>query len=160
MRRGIALILAAAVLGSSCGSPATGDVTVSATDFKFAPNTLRWKVGEELRITLANDGEKDHEWVVGRDVMSMPGMAETFGSQFFEGVDVRFEQDGQAVDPMMVWMTGMGPNERAVNLPAGVRPTTMIFTVPNKPGEWQMACFADNGTHYEDGMRGKVTVVP
>lgn len=161
MRRGIALILASAVVAASCGgSPATGDVTISARDFAFKPNTLQWKVGEQLRITLTNDGEKDHEWVVGRDPMSMAGMARTFGTQFFADVDMRFERDGQPVDPAMVLMTSMGANERAVNLPAGVPPTTLIFTVPNKPGEWQMACFADDGTHYDDGMRGKVTVVP
>jgi hypothetical protein len=26
-------------------------------------------------------------------------------------------------------------------------------------GEWEIACFEDDGTHYEDGMRGTLVVV-
>lgn len=161
MTRGIAIILAAAVSIVACGGGgATGDVGISSTDFAFKPNALRWKVGQQLRITLANEGQKDHEWVVGKTVMSMPGMAKTFNDQFFAGVDVTFERDGKPADPSTVWMKEMGPDERSVALPAGTSPVTVIFIVPNKPGEWEMGCFEDDGAHYDDGMKGKVTVDP
>lgn len=161
MRGSIAVMLAAVVVATACGSSAvSGDVTISGTEFAFKPNALRWKVGQQVRITLTNDGQKDHEWVVGKDPMAMTGMARTFATQFLADVDVRFERDGKPVEPKMVWMTEMGANERAIALPVGVRPTTVIFTVPNKPGEWEMACFEDDGAHYDDGMKGKVTVEP
>lgn len=38
--------------------------------------------------------------------------------------------------------------------------TIIEFTVPeDRVGEWEMACFEDDGTHYDDGMRGTLTVV-
>lgn len=38
--------------------------------------------------------------------------------------------------------------------------TVIEFTVPeDRVGEWEMGCFEDKGTHYDDGMRGKVIVV-
>jgi hypothetical protein len=34
------------------------------------------------------------------------------------------------------------------------------FTVPaDKVGEWTIACFLDNGSHFDDGMPGTLTVV-
>lgn len=42
---------------------------------------------------------------------------------------------------------------------AGSGPTIIEFTVPaDREGEWEMACFEDDGTHYEDGMRGTLVV--
>lgn len=38
--------------------------------------------------------------------------------------------------------------------------TIIEFTVPeDRVGEWEMACFEDDGTHYDDGMRGTLVVV-
>jgi hypothetical protein len=38
--------------------------------------------------------------------------------------------------------------------------TVIEFTIPeDRVGEWEMGCFEDNGTHYDDGMRGKVIIV-
>lgn len=158
MRRAFAIMLAAAVAATACAGGATGDVTISSAEFTFKPSALRWKVGQQLRITLTNDGQRPHEWVIGKGLMSMPGMAKTFNEQFFSGVDVKFERDGKPADPSTVWMTQMGPDERSVALPIGTRPIAVIFTVPDKPGEWEIGCFEDFGAHYESGMKGKVTV--
>jgi uncharacterized cupredoxin-like copper-binding protein len=36
---------------------------------------------------------------------------------------------------------------------------TVTFTVTaDQAGEWEMACFVDDGAHYEDGMKGIFTV--
>lgn len=158
MRRALIIVLATTVTVTACAGAATGDVTISSAEFSFKPNALRWKVGQQIRITLTNDGQKAHEWVIGRSPMSMPGMARTFSEQFFTGVDVKFERDGRTADPSTVWMTEMGPDERSVALPIGTPRIDVIFTVPDKPGEWEMGCFEDDGAHYDDGMKGKVTV--
>lgn len=38
--------------------------------------------------------------------------------------------------------------------------TVIEFTVPESAvGEWEFGCFQDKGSHYDDGMRGRVIVV-
>ena len=37
--------------------------------------------------------------------------------------------------------------------------TVIEFTVPDKTGEWEFACFEDEGAHYDDGMHGTLKVV-
>lgn len=42
----------------------------------------------------------------------------------------------------------------------GSEQSVIEFTVPeDRVGEWEIGCFEDDGSHYEDGMRGKLTVV-
>jgi len=44
--------------------------------------------------------------------------------------------------------------------PAGSSSSTVTFTIPaDKVGEWEMACFEDDGTHCDVGLHGTITVV-
>ncbi|MDP2730818.1 MAG: hypothetical protein Q8O55_10105 [Dehalococcoidales bacterium] len=160
----LAMLLAAA----ACQAPATtvpsGELTITEKEFEFIPNKIMLKVGQEVRITLSNMGEKDHEFMVGRDVRMEDGIPDGFMTDFFEGVEVTAERDSQSVPVMMLMEPGMTEEEMAehsfmVWLEAGSSPATIIFTVPaNKVGEWTFGCFEDDGDHWEEGMRGTLTV--
>lgn len=50
---------------AAASGPAT-EWTVSATEFAFAPGDVIVPVGEEISVTMDNDGSVEHEWVVLR----------------------------------------------------------------------------------------------
>jgi hypothetical protein len=35
---------------------------------------------------------------------------------------------------------------------------TLSFVVPDRPGRWEIGCFAQSAQHYANGMRSEVTV--
>lgn len=163
MRSAYAIVTAAALIVTACGggaAPPSGTVTITATEMAFGPNAIRLKVGQEVRITLENDGEKDHELMFGKGVMSMGGHPSSYQTWLLEGVELKFERDGKAIDAMEA-LGGEMEHDAApgmILVKKAASPVTIIFTVPDKVGEWEMGCFEDDGKHYEDGMKGKVTV--
>ncbi len=75
-RRKIVLITAVALVAialSACGGGASGgttsgsgtplNVTVTATEFKYDPNTINAAPGQTINITLKNVGSVDHTFV-------------------------------------------------------------------------------------------------
>ncbi len=38
--------------------------------------------------------------------------------------------------------------------------TIIEFIVPNKIGDWEFACFEDDGAHYEEGMHANLSIFP
>jgi plastocyanin len=48
-----------------------------------------------------------------------------------------------------------------VSIPQGGEDMTMTFTVTeDMVGEWEIGCFSDGGSHYTQGMIGKLIVNP
>ena len=75
--------LAAAVVAVACGGGAAtpgddGVLTIVQEDFKFTPNTIELKAGQKVRLVLRNDGDKDHEFMIGRNVISPEGFPNGF----------------------------------------------------------------------------------
>jgi uncharacterized cupredoxin-like copper-binding protein len=162
-----------------------GQIVVSGTDYAFSPSRVTWRVGERVTLTFENDSEgrpgKPHELMLGR----RPVLEETaFGVRpaggyevdFFEGVDVRLTHarqltmlmpgDAYVSGASMGAMPGMemagvgghgGENGFMILVEPGGT-ATISFTVPDKPGRWQLACFQQSGQHYSNGMTGSVTV--
>lgn len=168
MRRLYAILAAGAVVAAACGggggAAPSGTVTVTGSEFKFEPDTIRLKVGQEARITFRNDGEKDHELMIGKNVMAMGGHADGYETWLLKGVPVKFERDGKEIMAMEA-MGGEMEEEHGADIgmilvKPGASPVTLIFTVPDMPGEWEMGCFEDDGAHYDDGMKGKVIIEP
>lgn len=133
------------------------DFTIEMSEYKFTPDTIRVKAGQEVRILLENKGEKEHEILIGRQV------------NMEEGVPGGFESDLFDHDPSLVQASGSegfhqgSPEEIAdegyhVELEPGAT-GTLVFTIPaSKAGEWEMGCFIDDGQHYEEGMHGTLIV--
>lgn len=154
------LVLAACGRTGGAATSSSGEVTVTMTEYKFEPDTIRVKAGQEVRITLENKGEKEHEFMVGRDVGMEEGFPDGFHTDFFEGIEVEAEREGQPID-LMELMESMEMEHHGfmAALEAGDLPATLIFTVPeDKAGEWEIGCFEDEGQHYDDGMKGKLIV--
>ena len=162
MRRLYAIVAAGAVVAAACGgaAPPSGSVTIIGSEYKFAPDAVRLKVGQEVRITFRNDGEKDHEFMIGRTVMKKSGRSAGYETWLLKGTQVRFERDGKEIMAMEAMGGDMeeAPDVGMMLVKQRGSPMTVIFTVPDMPGEWEMGCFEEDGAHYDDGMKGKVTV--
>ncbi len=175
----LALILAACG-GASQGATAdaSGALNIVQEDseegMNFAPDTIVLTAGQKVRLVIENQGAKNHEFMIGRNVMyAESGAPDGFEEDFFMAIADQI--NAQPSMGAMVMMNGelmsgmdmgMGDSDMADHMgwmlmsPTGTGPSTIEFTVPeNAVGEWEMGCFEDDGTHYDDGMRGKVIVV-
>ncbi len=213
---GMLMAVALGACGPSGATPdASGELMLIQIDeeggMRFEPSDIVLTAGQRVRIVLENQGEKDHEFMVGRDVQyTDEGAPNGFAVDFFEGiedlVDVQLGDGAMLmIDDVMVSMGGMDMGDEGdmdmehadegdmdmgdesdmdmgeedmehadesgdehgmghlgwmVMDAAGSGQTVIEFTVPaDRVGEWEMACFEDDGTHFEDGMRGTITVV-
>jgi uncharacterized cupredoxin-like copper-binding protein len=99
-RQIVSLLAASALLLSACGGGGSGgatttaatspettvagmEITVTATEFVFDPDTLEVPAGVPVTITLINRGVVEHDFTIeelGIDVLAQPGetVSETF----------------------------------------------------------------------------------
>ena len=77
----------------ACGDKAVvpdsrGTIIITQGEFNFVPSNIEFRAGQKVRIVLKNGGEEDHEFMVGRTVVSPEGFPNGFKEEFFKGVDV------------------------------------------------------------------------
>lgn len=141
----IALVGLLALLATACGgSSDTGTsaeprtVTISALDtLRFDPDEVTVAVGETVRFVVTNDGEIEHEFVVGdRMVQDEHESAMSMGM----GDE---DAHGEGMDPLA--SIELAPGETAE--------ATITFDVA---GELLYACHVPG--HYQGGMVGTLTV--
>lgn len=162
-----------------------GRYTIEMTDYHFTPDTMTWRVGQRVTITLINDSEsrppKPHEFMVGRgnrtdETLLGKRYEDGYHVPFFAGVKIKLISGagltmlmaGNAsftgIAPKSVIAPGpMGPMEEMTGfMPVLGEPShlTFSFVVPNKPGQWSYGCFQQSGEHFANGMRGTITVLP
>ncbi|MDX1600508.1 MAG: hypothetical protein R3191_03225 [Anaerolineales bacterium] len=213
----VGLVLGACGPSGATPDPETGEIRIIQMDdeegMNFQPETVVLTAGERVRIILENQGSKDHEFMVGQEVVyEDSGAPNGFETDFFEGiedqVDVELGEGAMLmIDGETVAMGGMAMEEGEGDMEmegegegdhgheegeeheeeaegeehteeegegmamhmdhagwmvmdaAGSAPTIIEFTVPeDRVGEWIMGCFEDDGTHFEDGMRGTLIV--
>lgn len=219
LKLGIVCAIAMTAFVAACGpSGATpdesGEILIIQIDeaggMRFEPDDIVLTAGQTVRIVLENQGQKDHEFMIGQNVIRMAdGAPNGFEIDFFQGIEDQVmvmlgEGAMLMIDDQMVMMDDMGVEEDMamdedaamddemamdddeamdedmameekdeheedegmghmgwmVMDTAGSGQTVIEFVVPlDRVGEWEMACFEDDGTHYEDGMRGTITVV-
>ena len=154
-----------------------------------APGEVVLTVGQRVRIVLENKGEKDHEFMIGQNLIREDdGRANGFELDFFEGIadlvevqlgegamlmidaemiEMDMDEDMDMEEGMDMDMDGGEDAEHGLDHmgwmvmnAAGSGVTIIEFTVTaDMVGEWEMGCFEDNGAHYDDGMRGILIVV-
>lgn len=118
------------------GGPGTGDdprtIEVAALDeLAYDPASIEVEAGETVRFVVTNDGETDHEFVVGDT--EMQEMAE--------------EQMGE----------GMGDHSQAMaSLELGPGETAEATVTFDEAGELLYACHVAG--HYQGGMVGTIVV--
>lgn len=154
---------------TACGlaTPQPLDVTIHMSEFAYAPNLIEAKVGQQVMLTLVNDGALDHEIMFGRNMMmGDAGQPNGYETDMFmmagmepevtyvggtEGMDMGEDEEGMEMENhvgFMVTLPGMGGQTG-----------TMTFTVTQDMlGEWEFGCFEQEGTHYEQGMHGTFLV--
>jgi uncharacterized cupredoxin-like copper-binding protein len=154
----IAPALFAALLAACTGSPGPAEFTVDLTEFAFTPDAFEVRVGQEVTFHLNNSGALEHEFMLGQSVMMMEGMPGGFEHNMFEGEEPMVM--GGGADHPMEDMGGMD-HGFMVAVPKGGDETTLTFTVTeDMVGEWEIGCFTDGGSHYNQGMHGTLIVNP
>ncbi|MEW6143513.1 MAG: cupredoxin domain-containing protein [Thermodesulfobacteriota bacterium] len=160
-------------------------VHIVTGDFFFKPETIELKAGREVKIELVNDGNIEHEFMVGRGVKTAEDEAHEETDEAGEhessetGHEHHHEHDGgmssahagasrgfdkdffEGIDVKAE--TGNGaefmrmPGHGTMVLLKPHSKATITFMVPtDRIGKWEMACFIPG--HYEAKMKGNVTV--
>jgi plastocyanin len=174
----LALLAAACGGGGEAATPdENGRVVIELSEFQFSPNEITVTAGQEVTFVLRNVGEKEHEFMVGHDVDTDEGFPNGFHDNFFTdmspmvspmdaamGMEDMGDMEGMSTDTTMGdmgdgsmdemehhgFMVMRDPDEEA----------TITFTVPEDAvGEWDIGCFEEDGAHWDDGMKGTLTVV-
>lgn len=161
-RKTLTILAAMALVLAACGGGGTtadadGRVVIDLTEFEFSPNSIELVVGQEVTLVLSNEGEKEHEFMIGENVNTDPGYPNGFEVDFFDTTDA-------VVDPMdaMEGMEGeeeMGHTGLMVVRQPGQEATITFTPTAESVGEWQIGCFEEEGAHWDDGMQGTLTVV-
>ena len=181
-------VLGVCFLASAAAWGAPRVIVIKATEFKFEPSRIVVKAGETVTIKFLNMSKqkKEHELMIGRKVkMGGPfkNRPDGFQKDFFDGMNVKYmagmnvkmfmggEAKIEKMKPMK--MAGMKMGEmKKVGMKMGEEDhaglmiellpkgdASITFTVPqDKVGEWEIACFSEDGTHYKEKMRGTLIV--
>lgn len=153
------LSLAALALAACNSGPAPVEFTIEMSEFAFTPNTFEVQVGQEVTIHLKNIGALSHELMIGQNVEMMNEMPNTFEHNLFENEEpvLMGGPDDHSADSEV---GGMG-HGYMIQLPAKSDDATLTFTVTeDMVGEWQIGCFTDGGSHFNQGMTGSFIVKP
>ncbi|MEW5828052.1 MAG: cupredoxin domain-containing protein [Chloroflexota bacterium] len=124
------LVLAMSLVLTACGgSKATTTPKVDMVDFAFEPTDLTVPAGQEITMTLVNNGAVEHEYVIMK-------FGQTIGDDF-----------GDEDEENIYW---------EAEVEAG-QTDTVTFTAPTEPGEYQVVCGIEG--HFVAGMVAKLIVV-
>ena len=121
--------LFALVLSACGGGGPANKIDVAMSDFQFTPNTFTITAGEEITLNAQNTGAVEHEFVIMNFGMNA-------GDKFGD------EDEGN-----IYWEVELEPGKS----------TTVTFTAPSEPGEYQVVCGTEG--HLEAGMVATLTVV-
>lgn len=113
---------------AACGSSGPDKIAVTTTDFEFEPTSWTVSAGNEVELTLTNDGTLEHEWVLIKQGME---------------VTVPFDEDDE---DKVYWEMEAQPGETK----------TETFTAPSEPGTYTVICGIP--AHLEQGMTGTLIV--
>ena len=109
-------------------------IEVNMTDkLEFIPSRITVRQGETIRFLVTNSGKKRHEMVLG----TLPELK--------AHAEIMKAHRGMKHDAPYMAHVASGKTESMV----------WQFT---KPGDFRYACLV--GRHFEDGMAGRITVVP
>jgi plastocyanin len=113
---------------SACGASGPDKISVTTTDFKFEPTSWTVTAGNEVELTLTNDGTLEHEWVIIKQGME---------------VTIPFDEDDE---DKVYWEMEAQPGETK----------TETFTAPSEAGTYTVVCGIP--AHLEQGMTGTLIV--
>lgn len=133
MFKRIFIVIVSAFMLAACGGPRT-EVTVTFTDFMYAPNTITVPVNQPITLTLKNEGAVEHDFVV----------------QDINVSDVQVQNDsmgGHHMDAMVEY-------DLHASTPAGG--SNVVKFTALEPGTYRIFCSVEG--HVEAGMVGELIV--
>lgn len=116
---------------AACGGPGPQSLSISMREFSFTPDALTVPAGATVNLTLRNLGALEHDF----HLMDL--------GYVVEGTWSEADEAGAFFSPDA--------------LPGG-EDSTVTFTAPNEPGEYQILCSVPS--HLELGMVATLTVTP
>ncbi len=167
------LVVTLALVGAACGgddavtADSSGTITIELSEFEISPANITAKVGDTITIKITNSGSEPHEWMMGRDVETDGGFADGFHQNFFADsmslevmpMDAAMGMpDMDMTDSTMAGMDDEMAHGFMVMREPGEEATITFTITADQVGEWEMACFVDDGAHYDEGMKGTFTV--
>jgi plastocyanin len=168
MKKGtlVVIFILAGVFLAACGSaaPEPLEMTIRMSEFAFEPNRIEARVGQQVTLNLLNDGALQHEIMFGRNMMmGDAGQPNGYETDMFTMANMQPSVSfGEGKEGMDMGQGMMGTGEHGgymVTMPGMGMTGQMTFTVTeDMVGEWEFGCFAQEGTHYEQGMLGTMVV--
>ena len=162
--------------------PESPDITITMDEFTFTPDHIRLVVGQHVTLHVINNGEEDHEIMIGRNPLrDANGMlGDGFEHDFFALTDVAVQGDvevmgmnGESMNMDMGTATPEGEMDMGVeSMDIGMdmgdmenggmvmigpkKEATITFTVTkDMAGAWTMGCFEGGDLkHFDLGMAG------
>jgi uncharacterized cupredoxin-like copper-binding protein len=130
----VILMIAVLVLSAGCSSGgASTDIEVTLDSFSMDPDTWEVPAGEEITITMTNDAEIAHEWVILQQGVTIDSEADLP------------ETEEELLADFVYWEEEVEAGDSA----------TFTFTAP-AAGEYQVVCAIPD--HFDAGMEGTLTV--
>ena len=125
----VLIVLSLALTACGGNSAPSTSIQVDFSDFVFSPNKWTVPAGQEITLTATNSGAVEHEFVIMK-------FSTTVGDDF-----------GDEDEENIYWEVEVQPGDS----------TTITFTAPSEPGEYQIVCGTKG--HFVAGMVGTLTVV-
>jgi len=149
MRAFMVTLAVAGILAAACGgagAPAAGAgagrvIRIEMSDLAFSPAMITLKPGERVTLSFKNVGAVEHEFMAGQDAMVGKGYLRDWLALAKTEPTVSHGSAGHLGEGVRV-------------LPRGA--ATIELVAPPQVGEFEFGCFVEG--HYENGMRGKLTV--
>ena len=147
-------ILAALLFVACAGTepqPEPVTIHIDMAEYSFEPAAIQLQVGQQATLELANNGQLDHEILIGRDVLRVNNRPAGYQTDFFETAGLQPEVSENAE---------VEQEEGGLAIIAAPGETiTLTFPVTGEmAGQWEIGCFEQEGVHYDAGMKGTLTV--
>lgn len=144
-------VLTMALLAANVTAAPSQKITLTMTDFQYAPKAVSVKPGTVVELTLVNKGAIQHEFMLYPPVASM-------------GMDMDMDKYGaentyfKGIGSVEVVYPGKKPStsSRLERVMVDPGQTVTIKFVAKKAGTFEFACHITG--HYEAGMKGALTV--
>ena len=153
------ILLLGILLAACSGSNKPAEYRLEMTEYAFTPASLDLKVGQTAAITLVNNGQLAHEVMFGRDVKKVNNRPAGYQTDLFALAGAAPKVEVLSGNVTAEGDPNSGMDNFMLTLPKTGDSAKITFTVTEAMlGDWELGCFAQDGVHYDAGMKGKLTV--
>jgi hypothetical protein len=140
--------------------PVSHKITIA--EHAISPDRIDIKVGQQVTFIFENKSQVDHELRFGQQVVINGNHPAGYEVDFFVNAG-----EEPKLSPGRENLAGAQPVDRTdsgayvINLtPAKPTAALTFFVTDEMVGEWEIGCFAQEGTHYIEDTAAKLVVTP